>query len=159
VIIIGLDPGILKANPAGWAVLKLSTTDMIIEACGVYAPPSEMSWEARTILAVAHATDRVRHHEADAVACEDAYLGASAQVFRQLVAFAWEARVQARLLGAAFALVNPADQARVRKTLPRSLVDRATEHVKAAHRPHVESAIAIALHGAGLLRRAELQDA
>jgi tRNA A37 N6-isopentenylltransferase MiaA len=54
---------------------------------------------------------------------------------------------------------TPADQARVRKTLPRSLVERATEHVKAAHRPHVESAIAIALHGAGLLRRAELQEA
>jgi hypothetical protein len=87
------------------------------------------------------------------VACEGAYADKNIGTFKRLVCFAWEARVQARLAGCPFQLVSPADQARVRVSLPEAVTAPALAHLAPRDRPHALSACAIAWHGAGQLRR------
>lgn len=152
-IILGIDPGIRADNPAGWALFREAEGDI---AAGVIVPPRGCPWEERIVVVSREVVALLRRHGADALACEDAFLGKSAQVFRQLVAFGWEMRVQARLEQVAFALVPPGVQAMLlnpksRRALPAPLLEAATGHLSRTHRPHAQSAMAIAWHGAGLV--------
>lgn len=154
-IILGIDPGIRKENPAGWAVYRGDSADIL--ACGVLPPPAALSWERRIEWVAREVPPLLSRYAVSYVACEDAYQGVNAQTYRQLVAFGWEMRVVARETGCPFVLVSPADQARTLKSIPRALLDAATQRVPERHRPHAKSAIAIAWHGAGLLQRRALE--
>lgn len=154
-IILGIDPGLRADNPTGWALFRPDEPDI---SAGVLVPSRGLSWEARVTAVGAEVVALLRRHGADALAVEDAYLGPSAQVFRQLVAFAWELRVQSRLECVDFVLVPPAAQAALlnpksRRALPQALLDATTGHLPPAHRAHAQSAMAIAWHGAALAQQ------
>lgn len=154
-VTLGLDPGVQVDNPAGWAVVDF---DRPLEAgavlaCGVIVPPSAPSWETRIEAQLAAIPALLARYAVSYVACEGAYFDKNVGTFKRLVCFAWEARVQARLAGCPFQLVSPADQARVRVSLPERVTAPALAHLPLKHRPHALSAIAIAWHGAGQLRR------
>lgn len=154
-IVLGVDPGMRRANPAGWAVVDTTTTTVL--ACGVLRPASDLAdWEARVAWSVAQLPPILSRYAVSYVACEDAFFKRNLETFRQLVAFGWEVRVAARAWGCPFVLVNPADQARVLATLPDELLGPATAHLPRTLRDHARSAIAIALHGGALHHRAHL---
>jgi hypothetical protein len=153
-ITLGLDPGTRLENPAGWAVVDFDRPleAGAILAAGVIPPPREPSWESRIEAQLAAVPALLAAHAVSYVACEGAYLGVNSGTYKRLLCFGWEARVQARLAGCPFTLVSPADQARVRVTLPEPVTAAALAHLPPRDRPHALSAIAIAWHGAGQLR-------
>jgi hypothetical protein len=154
VITLGLDPGERRENPTGWAVIDFDRPlEAAIIAAGVLRPPVGAAWETRIAVVVAEVPALLSRYAVSYMACEDAYLGKNPQTFRQLLCFGWETRVLARQTGCPFVLVNPANQAQVRLSLPAPITDAALAHLPVAVRPHALSAIAIAWHGAGLLRR------
>jgi hypothetical protein len=154
VITIGIDPGEQVSNPAGYAVIDFARPlEHAILACGVIPPPKGLAWEERVAAQVARVPPLLSRYSVAWVACEGAYLGKNPKVFEQLLCFGWEVRVMARQTGCPFTLVHPADQYRVRLTLPEAVTAPALVHLPEKVRPHALSAIAIAWHGAGLLAR------
>jgi Holliday junction resolvasome RuvABC endonuclease subunit len=153
-ITLGLDPGLQTTNPAGWAVVDFDRPlEQAILAAGILPPRRGLRWEDQIAEQVAAIPALCSEYLVSYIACEDAFYGTNAQTFRQLVAWAWEARVMARRAGCPFVLVSPADQAKVRKTIPDAVTGPAVAYLPERFRPHALSAIAIAWHGAGLLAR------
>jgi hypothetical protein len=161
-ITLGLDPGVRVENPAGFAIVDFDRPleGGAIIAAGVIPPPRapagggrSASWEARIEAQLAELPALLSRYTVFYVACEGAYLGANSGTYKRLLCFGWEARVQARLAGCPFTLVSPADQARVRLSLPEQVTAPVLAHLAPRDRPHALSAIAIAWHGAGQLAR------
>lgn len=154
---LAVDPGIRRANPAGWVLLdSVAHTEDAIVDCGVVQPPTKLvAWEDRVDYltdAVARVLDeqQSRGRFVSALASESAFVKPrpggkfDATVYAKQTIVSWELRKLAQLRRLIFTLIRPDEQSSMREQLPQQLLDAATSHVVERHRQHVASAAAIA---------------
>lgn len=146
-IIIGIDPA--ASGPAGIAHIEFGTHEPRIAHTAVVTFPTRTPWEQRFDLFQDGFCREFRH--ADAIACEDAYLGKNAQTYGRLKELLGAVRWVAYWYKIPFIAVTETQQRGVLATIPRSLLEAATSHLPEAHRVHAWDAIAIAWYASGVL--------
>lgn len=164
-ITLGIDPGLRRVNPAGWALFDDVASEIV--DCGVIQPPTKLdAWEDRIDhaaeqieLLVRSASHQRRGVFVSALAVESAFVKPrpggkiDPTVYAKQAIFGWECRRIARDCSLLFSLVNPLDQSRVKAQIPDQILDAAVAHLPTKLREHAKSAIAIAWHASGVLAR------